>query len=271
MKLVRFLCNGEARYGVLENDNMIRKISGSIYDDFTSGSKTFKFGAGAYALEEVMLLAPCEPSKVVCVGLNYRAHIDEFTRDIDGVPEEPVLFIKPSTAVIGPGETIIYPEASSQVDYEAELAVVIGKKCRHAEPEEVRNFILGYTCGNDVTARDLQRKDGQWTRGKGFDTFMPLGPWIETDHSGDSNRVRSYVNGELKQDSDTSKMIFPVPALVSFISHIMTLLPGDVVMTGTPEGVGPMKPGDIVEVVLEGIGCLQNRVEKYREPLAPKG
>ncbi|MBU7006634.1 fumarylacetoacetate hydrolase family protein [Phosphitispora fastidiosa] len=271
MKIVRFLFNGEARYGVLENDNVIREISGSIYDDLASGSDTFNLGAGMYNFDEVKLLAPCEPSKVVCVGLNYRAHIDEFKRDRAGVPEEPVLFIKPSTAIIGPGETIVYPSSSSQVDYEAELAVVIGKKCRHAEPEEVRDFILGYTCGNDVTARDLQRKDGQWTRGKGFDTFMPLGPWIETDYSGDSNRVRAYVNGELKQDSDTSKMIFPVPALVSFISHIMTLMPGDVVMTGTPEGVGPMEPGDIVEVVLEGIGCLKNRVEKYPEPLGTKG
>ena len=271
MKIVRFLFNGEVRYGVLENDNVIREISGSIYDHFASGSGTFNLGAGTYITEKVRLLSPCEPSKVVCVGLNYRAHIDEFKRDRAGVPEEPVLFIKPSTAVIGPGETIFYPGASLQVDYEAELAVVIGKKCRNAEPEEVRDFILGYTCGNDVTARDLQRKDGQWTRGKGFDTFMPLGPWIETDYSGDSNRVRSYVNGELKQDSDTSKMIFPVPVLVSFISHIMTLMPGDVVMTGTPEGVGPMEPGDIVEVVLEGIGCLQNRVEKYREPLGTKG
>ncbi len=271
MKIVRFLLNGKARYGVLEHNEVIREISGTIYDNFGSGSNTLNLGAGSYALEEVKLLAPCEPSKVVCVGLNYRAHIDEFKREREGVPEEPVLFMKPASAVIGPGDAIVYPRMSTHVDYEAELAVVIGRECRHVEPEAVSEYILGYTCGNDVTARDLQRKDGQWTRGKGFDTFMPLGPWIETGYSGDSNRVRLYLNGELKQDSDTGKMIFPVPVLVSFISRIMTLVPGDVVLTGTPEGVGPMKPGDTVEVVLEGIGCLQNTVEKSPEPLGTKG
>ena len=253
MKIVRFSRGGPVSYGVLEADNRVKEITGSIYEPF-------QFNNNTYNLEEVNLLAPCEPSKVVCVGLNYRAHIAEFKRDQAGLPDDPVLFLKPSTAVIGPGAGIIYPGMSSQVDYEAELAVVIGKKARSVSPTEVSNIILGCTCANDVTARDLQRKDGQWTRAKSFDTFVPLGPWIETELETGNLRIQLHLNNELKQDSNTGNMIFSVPQLVSFISQVMTLLPGDVILTGTPEGVGPMNIGDNVKVVIEGIGGLSNKV-----------
>ncbi len=253
MRIVRFTLGDAVQYGVLEADNTVREITGSIYEPFAVKSNI-------YNLEAINLLAPCEPSKIVCVGLNYRAHIAEFKRDRTGLPEEPVLFLKPSTAVIGPGADIVYPEMSSQVDYEAELAVVIGKKARHISSDKVASIILGYTCANDVTARDLQRKDGQWTRAKCFDTFVPLGPWIETELDISNLRIQLYLNKKVKQESSTRHMIFPVPELVSFISRVMTLLPGDVILTGTPEGVGPMKAGDVVEVVVEGIGSLFNKV-----------
>lgn len=255
MKIVRFISESRTKTGIIEEGGKIREILGSIYEHF-------ELTDNIYNLEEVILLAPCEPSKIVCVGLNYQAHIREFKRDQAGLPEEPVLFIKPSTAVTGPDTDIIYPDMSSQVDYEAELAVVIGKKARSVNLEDVESIIFGYTCANDVTARDLQRKDGQWTRAKSFDTFAPLGPWIETELGAADLGIRLYLNDELKQDSSTGHMIFPVPRLVSFISGVMTLLPGDVILTGTPEGVGPMKPGDNVKVVVEGIGSLSNRVRK---------
>jgi len=253
LKLLRFSLNGSIKYGVLEDQEQVREISGSIYEHF-------EYTSNIYSLRSIKLLAPCEPSKVICVGLNYKAHIDEFKRGSASLPEEPVLFLKPPTAVTGPGEGIIYPQMSSQVDYEAELAVVIGKKAKDVRPADVGSIILGYTCGNDVTARDLQRKDGQWTRAKSFDTFVPLGPWIETDIEAGNLRIRLYLNEELKQDSNTGNMIFPVPTLVSFISRVMTLLPGDVILTGTPKGVGPMQVGDTVEVLVEGVGSLVNKV-----------
>ncbi len=253
MKILRFSRGGAVKHGILETGGRVREITGSIYEPFTLNGNT-------YNLEEVILLAPCEPSKVVCVGLNYRAHIAEFRKSETGFPDEPVLFLKPSTAVVGPGADIVYPKMSSQVDYEAELAVVVGKKARNLSPDQVPGIVLGYTCANDVTARDLQKKDGQWTRAKSFDTFVPLGPWIETDLEVGSLRIQLYLNNERKQDSDTGNMIFPVPQLVSFVSGVMTLLPGDVILTGTPAGVGPMRVGDTVEVVVEGIGSLVNRM-----------
>lgn len=216
-----------------------------------------KPSAHGYPLKDLRVLAPCFPGKVVCVGLNYRYHAKELGYDI---PDEPVLFLKPSTAVIGPDESIIYPLASRQVDYEAELAVVIGKTARHVRMEEAAGYILGYTCGNDITARDLQKKDGQWTRAKSFDTFCPLGPYIVTDIDPRNCEISLYVNGERKQHSSTSELIFDVYSLVSFISGIMTLHPGDVILTGTPSGVGPLNPGDEVAVEVEGIGLLRNRV-----------
>ena len=178
------------------------------------------------------------------------------------LPAEPVLFLKPPTTVIGPGDTVVYPAASLQVDYEAELGVVIKKRTRGVGPEEAPDHILGYTCANDVTARDLQKKDGQWTRAKSFDTFCPVGPWIETGLDPADLLIQSYLNGERRQSSRTSQLIFKVNELVSFISGIMTLEPGDLIITGTPAGIGPMQPGDEIEVRIEGIGSLKNRVIK---------
>ena len=206
-----------------------------------------------------MLLAPCSPAKVVAVGLNYRDHAKELGM---AVPEEPILFLKPPTTVIGQGEAIAFPEMASRVDYEAELGIVIKDTVKSIAPEEAHDHILGYTCVNDVTARDLQRKDGQWTRAKSFDTFCPVGPWIETDLDPGDLAVESFLNGEQRQASRTSQFIFPVDVLVSFISKIMTLFPGDLILTGTPAGIGPMKPGDEIEVRIEGIGSLKNTVQK---------
>lgn len=251
MNLLRFSSQGVKKYGLLNSLGEVREIKGNIYEPF-------EFTGNIYNLEEINLIAPCEPSKIICVGLNYKAHIDEFQRDTAGPPEEPVIFLKPPSAVIGPRETILYPEMSKRVDFEGELALVIGKAGRNIEVSDVPGFILGYTCGNDVTARDLQKKDGQWTRGKGFDTFAPLGPWIETELDPGNLKIQTFLNDELKQESSTRNMIVPVFELVSFISRIMTLLPGDVIFTGTPGGVGPMEKGDTVKVVIEGIGGLQN-------------
>ncbi|HMK36760.1 MAG TPA: fumarylacetoacetate hydrolase family protein [Desulfomonilaceae bacterium] len=208
-------------------------------------------------LENVRLLAPCRPSKIVAVGLNYRDHAEELHLSL---PEEPLLFLKPSTSIIGPEDTIMLPPQSERVDYEAELAVVIGKQARRITSDRAKDYILGYTCLNDVTARDLQNKDGQWTRAKGFDTFCPLGPWIETNLDPSDLAISLLLNGETKQQSRTSNLIFDVFRLVEFISHIMTLMPGDVIATGTTSGIGPMKDGDTVEVRIEGIGSLINHV-----------
>lgn len=256
MKVLRFFADNQVKYGVLEGEGRVRELIGNIYEHFEMNNNIYNLG-------EIQLLAPCEPSKIICVGLNYKAHIDEFKRDRFGIPEEPVLFMKPPTSVTGPGSDVELPPDSSQVDFEAELAVVIGKKTRCIEPEQVGNIIFGYTCANDVTARDLQRKDGQWTRGKGFDTFAPLGPWIETSLDARNLRIQLYLNEQLQQDSYTGCMIFPIPKLISFISRVMTLLPGDVILTGTPQGVGEMKAGDKVKVVIEGIGVLENTAVNF--------
>jgi 2-keto-4-pentenoate hydratase/2-oxohepta-3-ene-1,7-dioic acid hydratase in catechol pathway len=197
-------------------------------------------------------------SKVVGIGRNYAAHAAEMGGD---VPAEPLMFLKPNTSVIGPGDPIFYPRQSSEVHYEGELAVVIGRICRDVPVERVSDVIQGYTVGNDVTARDLQRSDVQFTRAKGFDSFCPLGPWIETELDISDLRVQTYLNGDLKQDGSTKDMIFDVPALVAHVSSVMTLLPGDVILTGTPEGVGPMQVGDEVEVSISGIGNLTNQVK----------
>jgi len=209
--------------------------------------------------KDVRLLAPVVPSKIICVGLNYALHVKE-SQSATKIPEEPVLFMKPPTAVIGPGENIVYPPSSSRVDYEAELAVVIGRTARNITIEDAVSYIWGYTCANDVTARDLQKKDGQWTRGKGFDTFCPVGPHVVTGIDYREITVESYLNGERKQSGNTSDMIFPVPFLVSYISKIMTLLPGDLISTGTPEGISPMQPGDTIEIRVSDIGSLVNQV-----------
>jgi 2-keto-4-pentenoate hydratase/2-oxohepta-3-ene-1,7-dioic acid hydratase in catechol pathway len=255
MKIVRFSQKDRSGYAVLDGEKIL-PLSGSPFSGITQTGETLVLG-------EVTLLAPCEPSKIVALGLNYRDHAAEFGHP---VPDEPLIFLKPSTAVIGPEADILYPQMSRRVDYEAELAVIIGKTARHVAEDKAFDYVLGYTCFNDVTARDLQKKDGQFTRAKSFDTFAAMGPWIETDIGDPDNvMVEAYLNGERRQHSNTSNMVFGVRHLISFISRVMTLLPGDVIATGTPAGIGPMRPGDVVEVRVEGIGTLRNRV------LAEKG
>ena len=199
------------------------------------------------------------PSKIVCVGLNYRDHAEELKMEI---PEHPILFLKPPSSLIFHEEAIVYPFQTQELHYEAELAVVIKNRIKNISEEEAPKHILGFTCANDVTARDLQRIDGQWTRAKSFDTFCPLGPKIVSDLDPGNLEIKLYLNGEVKQRSNTSNMIFAVNYLISFISQIMTLEPEDVILTGTPPGVGPMKIGDVVEVEIEGIGRLKNKVTK---------
>ncbi len=210
------------------------------------------------ALADLELLPLVRPSKIVCVGLNYHDHASELGMP---VPEEPVLFLKPPSSVIGAGDTIVLPACSERVDYEAELAVVLGRTARFVSEGDAARHIFGYTCANDVTARDLQKKDGQWTRAKSFDTFCPVGPWIETD-PGDLRALglRTVVNGDLRQEGRTAEMIFPPYRLVSFISRVMTLYPGDMILTGTPAGVGPIKAGDEVSVEIDQVGFLLNPV-----------
>ena len=249
MRLVRFLARTKPAWGVVNGDELL-ELDGDFFTPF----KTLKAG---HVFSQVKLLPPCNPSKVVAVGLNYRDHAHELGFEI---PEEPVIFLKPATTIIGPGESVICPRTSSRVDYEAELGVVVKDRTRDISPEEAPDHILGYTCANDVTARDLQKKDGQWTRAKSFDTFCPVGPWIETDLDPGNLLIQSYLNGERRQSSRTSQLIFSVHELVSFISGIMTLEPGDLIITGTPAGIGPMKPGDEIEVRIEGIGSLKNIV-----------
>ncbi len=251
MKIVRFSVGARVRYGIL-NDDTIHLINGDELREMDSQARCYK-------LRAVTLLAPCQPSKIVALGINYKSHAKEFKHEL---PQTPLLFLKPPTAVIGTDHAIIYPEMSQQVDYEGELAIVLRKQASHIQVKNALEYVLGYTCFNDVTARDLQRKDGQWTRAKGFDTFAPIGPWIETELDPSNLVLETYLNGELKQKGNTSDLIFPVPEIVSFVSSVMTLLPGDIIATGTPSGVGPMKPGDTVDVRIQGIGTLTNRVEK---------
>ena len=250
MKLARFLKDALIKHGIVEGEDIF-EIEGNIFVSFKKTSIRHK-------LNSVKLLAPCEPSKIVAIGLNYKAHAAEFNKPL---PEEPMIFMKPSTAVIGPGDEIVYPQhMSRRVDYEGELGVVIGKKAHMVKKEDAEDYILGYTCINDVTARDLQGKDIQYTRAKGFDTFAPLGPWIETDLNTLNVRIETYLNNEKRQDTSTHDMIFDVYHLISFVSCVMTLLPGDVITTGTPSGIGKMKTGDKVEIRIEGIGGLVNNV-----------
>ncbi|MGO4258356.1 fumarylacetoacetate hydrolase family protein [Marmoricola sp. RAF53] len=213
-----------------------------------------------YRLADVRLLSPVLPrSKVIGIGRNYAAHAAEMGGD---VPDEPLMFMKPNTSVVGPDDPVFYPRQSSEVHYEGELAVVISRPCRDVPAAKFADVVQGYTVANDVTARDLQRKDGQFTRAKGFDSFCPLGPWIETELDVSDLRVQTFVNGEVKQDGRTSDMIFDVPTLVEYVSSVMTLLPGDVILTGTPEGVGPVQVGDEIEVSISGIGNLTNKVKQ---------
>jgi len=252
MKYVRFMNRDqEIGYGCIQEDKL-QLVDRNFLDPLSQLTTQW------LSLDEVTLLAPVQPSKVVCVGLNYALHIKEMNH---ALPEEPVIFIKPPTCVIGPDEEIIYPKISQQVDYEAELAVVIGTTIKDATEVEATKAIFGYTCANDVTARDLQKIDGQWTRGKSFDTFCPIGPWVVTDVDPSQLDVQLLLNGVVQQSSNTRNFITSVPKLVSFISQVMTLFPGDVVLTGTPEGVGPMQPGDEVIVKIATIGQLRNTLK----------
>jgi len=238
--IVRFRLDGKVRGGSLSVEDNRIVSSGEVL-----------------AVEDAELLAPCCPSKIVCVGLNYVEHAKELKMKL---PDEPILFLKPPSAVIGPGADIVMPESSQRVDYEGELGVVIGKRCKAIAADEAKKHILGYTCFNDVTARDLQQKDGQWTRAKSFDTFAPFGPWIASIDPSDAD-IKTRLNGQIRQSSNTADLIFGVPELIEFISNVMTLEPGDVIATGTPPGVGRLEKGDVVEVEIEGIGVLKNRVK----------
>jgi len=249
VKIVRFQDGATTKWGVIEEEG-IREMEGDPFGHF-------HLSAGVRRLEGVRLLAPCLPSKIVALGLNYRDHAEEVKMPL---PERPLLFIKPSTSVIGPGDDIVYPKMSKRVDYEAELAVVIKKEAKAVPEERAGEYILGYTCLNDVTARDLQPKEGQWTLAKSFDTFAPVGPWIVTDIDPNHLEIETYLNGERRQHSNTKHLIFGPHRLVSFISQVMTLLPGDMIATGTPSGIGQMRVGDRVDIVIEGIGTLTNRV-----------
>jgi 2-keto-4-pentenoate hydratase/2-oxohepta-3-ene-1,7-dioic acid hydratase in catechol pathway len=256
MQIVRFNYKSETKYGILDN-NLISGLSGDPFQYFQIGA-AFKKDGSSYPLSGVKLLSPCLPSKLVCLGLNYRPHAQEFNL---ALPSEPLLFIKPSTAVIGPEQAIVLPQNYQRVDYECELAVVIGKTAKQVPENRARDYILGYTCFNDVTERHIQKKDVQWTRAKSFDTFAPIGPWIETELEPEDLKLETCLNGQIRQSARTSELIFSITYLISFISGVMTLLPGDVIATGTPGGIGPMKAGDIVEIKIEQIGTLRNRVE----------
>lgn len=249
MRVVRYFYEDHIEYGLLRGHDVFQVV-GNVFGEFGEGPRVAR-------MEDVTLLAPVVPSKVVAVGLNYRDHAEEVGLEM---PDEPLIFLKPSTAVIGPNESIRYPRMSSQIDYEAELGVVLRSRTTRVSRGEAGEHILGYACFNDVTARDLQDKDRQWTRAKGFDTFAPLGPWIETDLNPGHLKVETFLNGELRQSSNTENLIFDCYELVSFISRVMTLMPGDVIATGTPAGIGPMSVGDQVDVVIEGIGRLTNTV-----------
>ena len=250
MRLIRFQAKNEpAQFGWVNNDR-IGKLVGSPFGEFQRLEATL-------ALDSVVLLAPVLPGKIICVGRNYSEHIKEQKAE---VPTTPLLFLKPPSSVIGPSQTILLPPQSQQVDHEAELAVVIGKRGRWIQPNEASSHIYGYTIGNDVTARDLQRRDGQWTRSKGFDTFCPLGPWIDTEFDPTDAIITCHVNDVLRQMASTRDMIFNIAQIIAFSSSIMTLEVGDVIMTGTPAGISPLNLGDVVEAAIDGLGKLRNSV-----------
>jgi len=249
MKIARFLYKRKEHFGIVEGDH-VQTAEGEMFGAFHQTRQ-------GYSLAEVKILPPVMPSKIVAIGLNYKDHAEEVKI---ALPDEPLIFLKPGSAVIGHLDHIIYPPMSHRVDFEGELGIVIKKLAKGVPEEKADKFILGYTCFNDVTARDLQGKDGQWTRSKSFDTFAPLGPWIETEIDPAHLQLETFLNGERKQSSNTSHLIFTPRQLVSFISRIMTLYPGDCIATGTPSGIGPMNVGDTVEVRIAGIGSLVNVV-----------
>lgn len=252
MRIVRYqVGEGEPEYGILEGDEVFA-ASGRPFVDLRKGERVG-------ALGEVTLAAPVEPKTIMCVGRNYKAHAEEFGNE---VPSAPILFMKPPSSVVGPGGEVLYPQASQRVDPEAELVIVIGKPAFQVPAAEAYSVIGGYTCGNDVTARDIQKSDpgGQWTRGKGFHTFCPIGPWVETDYDPSDVLVECTVDGAARQAGRTSAFIFDIPYLIEYITSFMQLEPGDVIMTGTPEGVAPVQPGNEMTVRVEGLGELTNRL-----------
>ncbi len=260
MRIVRFAVHNRVKYGAVD-ENTVHGLCGSPVTDFKGRSSSFALDGSVYKLHEVRLLAPCSSSKVVCLGLNYHSHIEETRLPVPGLP---LIFLKPPTAVIGPDDKIVLPRDSKRVDYEGELGVVIGKKAKDVPEEKAKEYILGYTCFNNVSERFAQREDGQWTRAKGYDTFAPIGPWVETDIDPDDLKLETYLNGDLRQSARTSDLIFGISNLVKFISVVMTPLPGDIIATGTPSGIGPMNAGDIVEVKIEKIGTLRNFVVRQK-------
>ena len=241
--------NGEIFYGEYVESAVIR-LSKAPWLGVTATGREEK-------LEDVTLLAPVEPSKIVCIGLNYHAHV-QASFSADKPPEYPLIFLKPPSSIIGPHDKIVHPVQSERVDYEAELGIIIGSAARNVREEDAEGHIFGFTCVNDVTARDLQKKDGQWSRAKGFDTFCPVGPWIVDNLNWRDVLVEGIHNGKVAQSGRTSQMIFHIPYLISYISSAMTLLPGDLISTGTPSGIAPMKSGDTIVVRVEGIGSLEN-------------
>jgi 2-keto-4-pentenoate hydratase/2-oxohepta-3-ene-1,7-dioic acid hydratase in catechol pathway len=271
VRIARFSRDDTVAYGVVQEAAPDGVASAAIGPDtdgltiaelqghpFGVGTESVRYTGQSYPVADVRLLAPVLPTKVVAIGKNYADH----AREMGGEPpDEPVIFLKPSTSVIGPGDPVARPvKLSERVDFEGELAVVIGRLCRDVPPERVSEVIFGYTCANDVTARDLQAKDGQWTRAKGFDTFCPLGPWIETGLDPSDLELTTTVNGEVKQHARTSQLLHDVTAVVCYVTSVMTLLPGDILLTGTPAGIGPLVHGDRVSVAIQGIGALTNPV-----------
>jgi 2-keto-4-pentenoate hydratase/2-oxohepta-3-ene-1,7-dioic acid hydratase in catechol pathway len=251
MKIARVHTGGEAVWSILDGQKAFR-LEGSPWE-------SPRQGAPLGDLSAMRLLAPCEPTKVVCIGLNYRAHAAESGQE---VPPEPLMFLKPPTSVVGPGADVVWAPGSKRIDYEAELAVVFKRRAKHVAPGAYKDFVLGYTCANDISARDFQRGDGQWARAKGSDTFCPLGPWIETELDPGNLRITGKLNGEVRQDSSTADLAFNVDTLISHLTKYFTMEPGDVLITGTPAGIGEMNPGDEYEVTIEGIGSLKNKMTK---------
>lgn len=253
MKILRYSAGGETHFGILEDDSTVRQLAGSPFDNLDTTDQTAP-------LDQVEVLAPLEAPRVIGVGLNYAAHAAESGKE---PPPVPMLFMKPSTGVIGPEKAIVYPSQGQEVHYEGELAVLIGKPARRVSETDALDYVLGYTCGNDVSERVIQSDEmsrGAMLLGKGFDTFCPLGPCIATELDPTDLQLTARLNGEEKQNTSTSDLIFSVAQLISYISQVKTLLPGDVIMTGTPSGVGPIAPGDVVEVEISGIGILRNPV-----------
>ena len=256
MRIVRFQMpdSKKPKYGWLLDDK-VGEISGNIFGRYQRKE-------ALTPLSDVKLVHPSEPTKIVCVGRNYVEHAKELGNE---VPKVPLIFLKPPSSIISNGETILLPPQSAQIEHEAELVIVIGKRGRHVTAENAKKIILGYTIGNDVTARDLQKSDGQWTRAKGFDTFCPFGPWIDTDFDPSDAVITCRVNGQMRQMASTRDMVFNVGVLIAYITSIMTLEPGDLIFTGTPAGVGELKDGDEVSVEIEGLGIIKNKVKAEKQ------